>query len=250
MKYTARLSIAFLVITIGCLIAVKSSAHLDKRVWPSLAVALPNPFRQPPKIDSQPDSPLLISNARYYWLISLNAGISTEMRFEVTNRSKTVIHSYDWRYYSPAPVGNGAFGVAPGGLLPGQSRDDSLIEQEYAPFTLTIDFVQFADGPAWFSSSPQSTVKPDGFSAGAKAAAGYLLSVMNENEVQTVLETLPRIHAEVEDAGFPSTNPEFGAFGFYCGVTNMAVRVEHEYQNGGARRVERFLRAYSGPRRN
>src|SRR5215471_8991921 len=157
MKHTARLSIAFFILAIGCLIAAASSAHLGKRVWSSRVLALPNPFRQPPRIDLKPDSPLLISNARYYWLISIN-GFSADLRFKITNRSNQVIHSYDCRYSSPVPVGNGSYGSQPEGLLPGDSRDDSISAQEYAPPTLTIDFVQFVDGPAWFSSSPQSTV--------------------------------------------------------------------------------------------
>jgi hypothetical protein len=245
MRYTARLPMAFAIFTIGCLIAVASSPHLGKQVWSTRVLALPNPFRQPPKIDLQPDSPLLISNARYYWLISISSGISGVLRFEITNRSDKVIHSYDCRYNSPVSVGNGSYGTQLEELLTGQIHNDSISAQEYAPLTLTLDFVQFADGSAWFSSSPQSTVKPDGFRVGAKAAADYLLSVMNENKVQTVIDTLPRIHAEVRDPDFPNMKTEFGIFSFYCGVTNMAVRVEHEYKSGGAQGVERFLRAYS-----
>ncbi len=58
------------------------------------------------------------------------------------------------------------------------------------------------------------------------------------------MATLPRIHADVNERNGAAPNPEFGIFGFYCGVTNTAVRVEHEYKNGGAEREERFLRSY------
>lgn len=245
MRYSARLPIAFFIFTLACLIAVASSAHLGERVSSPRVLALPNPLRRPPEIALQPDSPLLISAPRYYWFISISSGIRSDLRFEVTNRSDKVIHSYDCRYYSPVPGGNGSYGAQPEGLFPGQSRDDLISTQEYAPLTLTIDFVQFADGSTWFSSSPQSTVKPDGFRAGAKAAADYLLGVLNENEVQTVMDTLARIHAEVSDPDFPNLETESGVFGFYCGVTNIAVRVEQEYKNGGAQGVDRFLRAYS-----
>src|SRR5215831_1154181 len=234
MKFTARLLIAFFVFTIGWLIAVASSAHLGKRVWSPRVLAWPNPLRRPPQIDLQSDSPLLISNPRYYSFMSLGYGIGGVLSFEITNRSNKVVHSYDCRYYSPVTGGNGSYGSQPEGLLPGRSRGDSISAHEYAPLTLTLDFVQFADGSAWFSNSPQSTVKPDGFAAGANAAADYLLRLMNENEVQTVMETLPRIHAEVRDADFPNSNSELGIFGFYCGVTNITVRVEQEYKNGGA----------------
>jgi hypothetical protein len=177
--------------------------------------------------------------------MSIGSGIGGVLRFEVANGSNKVIHSYDCRYYSPVPVGNGSYGSNPEeGLLPGQSRDDSISAHEYAPLTLTIDFVQFADGTTWFSNSPQSTVKPDGLRAGAKAAASYLLTVMSRDGTQTVMDTLPRIHADVREPDGQATNPDFGIFGFYCGVTNIVVRVEHEYKDGGAQGVETFLRSY------
>jgi hypothetical protein len=244
MKYTKRLPIAFLSFIIVILGAAIWSAHLGKRVWSPRVFAWRNPLRQPPKIDLHPDSPLLISNPRYYSFMSIGSAVGGVLRFEVTNRSNKVIHSYDCRYYSPVPVGNGSYGSNPEeGLLPGQSREDSISAHEYAPLTLTIDFVQFADGTTWFSNSAQSTVKPDGLRAGAKAAAHYLLAVMSRGGTQTVMDTLPRIHAAVRELNGQATNPEFGIFGFYCGVTNIAVRVEHEYKDGGAQAVETFLRS-------
>jgi hypothetical protein len=128
--------------------------------------------------------------------------------------------------------------------LPGQAREDSISAHEYAPLTLTIDFVQFEDGTTWFSNSPHSTVKAQGLEAGAKAAASYLRGVISRDGVGTVMATLPRIHADVTEPEGTSANPEFGIFGFYCGVTNIAVRVEHEYKDGGAQGVETFLRSY------
>jgi hypothetical protein len=176
--------------------------------------------------------------------MSIGSGIGGVLRFDVTNGSNKAIHSYDCRYYSPVPVGNGSYGSQPDQFLPGQSRNDSISADEYAPLTLTIDFVQFADGTTWFSNSPQSRVKPDGFRAGTKAAARYLLTVMTRDGTQTVVDGLPRIHADVREPAGPATNPEFGSFGFYCGVTNIAVRVENEYKNRGSQGVETFLRSY------
>jgi hypothetical protein len=237
--------IALLTLIIGILSAGIWSAHLGKRVWAPRVFAWRNPLRQPPQIALQPDSPLLISNPRYYSFMSIGSGVGGVLRFEVTNKSNKVVHSYQCRFYSPVSVGNGAYGAQPdGGLLPGQSRDDSISAHEYAPLTLTIDFVQFADGTTWFSGSPRSTVQPDGLRAGAKAAANYLLTVMSRDGSKSVMDALPRIHADVRDPRGAATNPEFGIFSFYCGVTNTTVRVEHEFKNGGAQRVETFLRSY------
>jgi hypothetical protein len=252
MKYTGRFLVRLLILTTGVLsvallifstgvVAAKRADHLGKQVW---VFEWRNPLRQSPQIDLQPDSPLLVTRPRYYSFMSIGSGIGGTLRFDIANRSNKPIHSYDCRYYSPVAVGNGSYGTGAGGLLPGQSRDDSISTNEYAPLTLTIDFVQFADGTTWFSNSPQSTVKPDGLKAGAKAAANYLLTVMSRDGTQAVMDTLPRIHADVREPDGLATNPDFGIFGFYCGVTNITVRVEHEYKGGGAKGVETFLRSF------
>jgi hypothetical protein len=245
MNYRALLLVALVVFTAGVLVAAKASNSLGKQVWSPHVFAWRNPLRPPPKIDLRPDSPLIISNPRYYSFMSIGSGVGGVLRFDITNRSNKAVHSYDCRYDSPVPVGNGSYGSQPEeGLLPGQSRDDSISAHEYAPLTLTIDFVQFDDGTTWFSNSPQSTVKRDGLKAGAKAAANYLLTVMTRDGVQTVMTSLPRIHADVNAPLGAPTSPEFGIFGFYCGVTNIAVRVQHEYKDSGAHGVEIFLRSY------
>ena len=244
MKYRLLLLVFLLVFGAGILIAANASNSLGKQVWSPRVFAWRNPLRPPPKIDLRPDSPLIISNPRYYSFMSIGSGIGGVLRFDVTNGSNKAINSYACRYYTPVPVGNGSYGSHPEQFLPGQSRDDSISAHEYAPLTLTIDFVQFADGTTWFSNSPQSKVKPDGFRAGAKAAARYLLAVMTRDGIQTVMDTLPRIHADVREPDGQATDSEFGSFGFYCGVTNIAVRVENEYKNSGSQGVETFLRSY------
>jgi hypothetical protein len=244
MKHT-RLLVALLIFATGVLSVAKRSDHFGKQVWAPRVFEWRNPLRRSPQIDLQPDSPLLITRPDYYSFMSIGSGVGGVLRFDIANRSNKAVHSYDCRYYSPVPVGNGSYGSQPEeGLLPGRSRDDSISAHEYAPLTLTIDFVQFADGTTWFSTSPQSTVKPDGLRAGAKAAANYLLTVMTRDGVQTVMTSLPRIHADVSAPFGAPTNPEFGIFGFYCGVTNIAVRVQHEYKDSGAQGVERLLRSY------
>jgi hypothetical protein len=240
-----RLLIAFFTFIVGCFIAGVSSAQVGKRVWSPRVFAWRNLLRPSPKIDLRADSPLLISNPRYYSFMSIGSGIGGVLHFDITNRSNKPVHSYDCRYYSPIPVGNGSYGSQPEtGLFPGQSRDDSISAHEYAPLTLTIDFVQFEDGTTWFSNSPDSTVKSEGLEAGAKAAVSHLLAVMSRDGVGTVMATLPRIHADVRGPNGVGANPEFGIFGFYCGVTNIAVRVQHEYREGGPQRAEAFLRSY------
>jgi hypothetical protein len=104
--------------------------------------------------------------------------------------------------------------------------------------------VQFADGSTWFSHSPHSSVKPEGVRAGARAAVSHLLQVLDSGGASKVMDALPHIHADVREPDGAAQNPEYGIFGFYDGVTNVAVRVECEYQEGGDAKVELFLRSF------
>ena len=163
MKYITRLLVALLIFTTVVLSAAKRYDHLGKQVWAPRVFEWRNPLRQSPQIDLQPDSPLLITRPRYYSFMSIGSGVGGVLRFDITNRSNEPVHSYCYRYYSPVPVGNGSYGSQPQeGILPGQSRNDSMSADEYAPLTLPMDFVQFEDGITWFSNSPNSTVKAAG----------------------------------------------------------------------------------------
>jgi hypothetical protein len=248
MRYsTRRLLIALVTLIIGVLAAATWSARLGRRIWSPRVFAWRNFLRHPPKIEYQHGCPLLIANPRYYSLASFGSAIGGVLRFDVENRSDKLVHSYDCRYYSPVPYGNGAYGSQPDGGLPsGQSREDSISAHEYFELTLTIDFVQFADGTTWFSNAPEATVKPEGVSTGAKAAATHLLRVLGRDGPEAVMEALPRIHADVRGPFGTSADPNFGSFGFYSGVTNMVVRVQHAYDEGGLEKVEAVLRFSAG----
>ncbi len=203
-----------------------------------------NVLRRAPKIEHQPDSPLLITKPRYFAFASLGSGVGGVLRYTIVNRSTMVVHSYACRHYTSGPHGNGAYGShPPEGLSPGQSRENSIAAHDYHKLTLTIDFVQFADGTMWFSGDQKSTVKPEGIRAGAKAAAAHLLQVLERDGPDAVMEALPRIHADVRGPFGHSAPEDFGSFGFYDGVTNMVVRFSHAHAKGGPGAVEAALRA-------
>ena len=245
MKSSTRLLVTLGTFLIGIVAITACSKHLGHRVWSPSVFAWRNPLRQSPKIEVASGSPLLISNPRYYSFVALGSSIGGVLRFDIINRSNKVVHSYSCRYSSPVPVGNGGYGSQPqGGLLPGQLREDSISAHEYAPLTLTIDFVLLADGDTWFLDSPQSKVKPAGVKAGANAAVSRLLQILDSGGVSMVMDTLPRIHAEVREPDGAAQEPEYGIFGFYNGVTNIVVRVEHEYREGGDASVNAFLRSF------
>lgn len=245
MKYSGRWLIGLSVFSLGALAAAWSK-RLGRRVWSPRVFAWPNVLLRPPKIDQQPGSPLLITKPRYFAFASLGSAVGGVLRYTVTNRSAKPIHSYAIRHYSPVPHGNGAYGSEPpGGLAPGQSREDSLAAHDYVEMTLTVDFVQFADGTTWLSEAPGATVKPQGVEAGAKEAAAQLRRVFEREGASAVIEMLPRIHAEVPGDLFSTDEGEFGTFGHYSGVTNMAVRVQHSFAEGGPQGLAECLRSFT-----
>jgi uncharacterized protein YodC (DUF2158 family) len=249
MKNAKHLLIALLTLGVGTLAAAGCSAHLGRRVWSPQVFAWRNFLRQAPNIEYQPDSPLLITNPRYYSFMSIGSAIGGVLRFEIINRSDKPIHSYHCRWYSPNQMGNGAYGAwansQEGSLLPTRSTEGAISAHEYFQLTLTIDFVQFSDGTTWFSTSPEATVKPGGVEAGARDAAEYLCRLLDREGAAAVMRELPRIRADVVGEFFTPEVDKFGTFGFYCGVTKMEVLVRHAYEEGGLERVAAAIRSFS-----
>lgn len=62
MKNAKHLLIALLTLGVGAFAAAGCSAHLGRRVWSPHVFAWRNFLRRPPKIEYQPDVPLLITN--------------------------------------------------------------------------------------------------------------------------------------------------------------------------------------------
>lgn len=247
MKHVKRTLVALLTFSLGFLATAAYSARLGRRIGYPRVFAWRNFLRRPPRIDPQTDSPLLITNPRYYSFMSLGSAIGGVLRFDVINRSGKPVHSYECRWYSSNQMGGGAYGAWAGpeetSLLPGRSTEGAISADKYFDLTLTIDFVQFADGSMWFSNARGATVRPEGVESGAKAAAEYLRQVLEREGAEAVMQRLPRIHAEVEEPRGSGVHSEFGRFGFYNGVTNMSVRVRHAYGEGGLKKVETFLQS-------
>jgi len=63
--------------------------------------------------------------------------------------------------------------------------------------------------------------------------------VLARSDAATVMSLLARAHADVQG---PVTDPRFGTFGFYCGVTNTVVGLQVTFDREGFNGVENFLR--------
>ncbi len=241
MKITPRLTITLLTFIAG-VAAVGYSSHLGRKVWSPRVFAWRNPFKPQPIIEEQLSSPLRIVDTRFYSFMSIGSSIGSVLKLDFKNISSKPIHSFSVSYYSPDPLDTGGFGCQPETpLQPGQSQTSGVSSRGRDRVNFSIDFVQFADGDIWYSDPPSATVKPEGVRAGAQAATEHLLRILESDGAAAVMDALPRIRADVDYPDF-STREVFGHSGFYCGVTNTEVRVQHAYQEGGLSQVEDLLR--------
>ena len=183
-----------------------------------------NWFRSAPKRASQPGCPLEVLDPRFYSCV-LGTRIATFLQFNIRNVSGRTIHSYSWRHASPVPRANGGFVCQPErGLRPGECHRESAHMTWRGPITITVDFVQFADGTTWLSSDPPSSVTRAGLDAGARAAAQYLVDVWQSRGHEALQAALPRIHADVNDNW--ESRERYGPCGFYVGVRHTVVRAQ------------------------
>jgi hypothetical protein len=232
----------FLALAVGASSALAWSARIGRKVWAPGVWAWRNFLKERPAVAEQPGAPLRITGARFYSFMSLGSSVGSVLTFDVENVSPKPVHSFTLSYHSPDPLDTGSVGVQPEAVLqPGQSQAVEISARGKDRMVLVLDFVQFADGSTWYSNPPQETVKPEGVRAGARESLSFLRDVMESHGASAVVEELPRIHADVMEPDF-STTGAYGHFGFYCGVTNTAVRVQRAYDEGALPGVEAFLR--------
>jgi hypothetical protein len=242
MKITPRLTIAVLTFTAGVFAAAGWSAHIGRKVWSPRVFAWRNFFKPPPIVEEQPNSPLRIVDTRFYSFMSIGSSIGSVLKLDFKNVSSRPIHSFSVSYYSPDRLDTGSFGCQPQTFLqPEHLETTGISSRGKERVKLSVDFVQFADGDVWYADPPKATVKPEGVRAGAQAATKHLLRILDSDGAEAVMDALPRIRADVDSPEF-STSEVYGHFGFYCGVTNTEVRVQHAYQEGGLSQVEGLLR--------
>jgi len=164
----------------------------------------------------------------------------------LTNRSAHAVHSFALRFLARTGGHASGSGVRPEGrLLPGATFSHTSQEDDAGCVAVCVDFVQYASGDVWHARGDERLVTEAGVQAGARAAAIYLQNVLTRSDAATVMAQLARVHADVRA---PLGNREFGPFGFYEGVTNMAVRAQAAFERDGQSGVETLLRSEHGGR--
>lgn len=243
MKLSPRRAISFLAVTAGVLALISWSAHLGRKVWSPQVFAWRNPLKPQSIVEKQANCPVQLVCPRFYSFMSIGSSIGSVLKADVKNVSGKPIHSFTVSFHSLEPSDAGSIGVQPETLLqPKEFQTIGTSSNGDETVTLSVDFVQFADGQVWCADPPRASVKPGGLQAGAQASFDYLRKTLERHGATRVIDVLPYIRVKVE---FPhsSTNDIFGTFGFYCGVTNTVARIENAYQYNGLSGVEKFLMA-------
>lgn len=242
MKFSRRPALILLILAAGVSTALAWSAGVGRRVWSPRVFGWRNPLMPEPAVAAQPGCPLRIDNTRFYSFKSLLSSVGSVLKFDVRNVGVRAVHSFALSYHSPDPLDTGAISVRPERLLrAGEAHDAGISARGKDRVTLTIDFVQFADGGTWYADPPRETVKPEGVRAGAEASLRYLRGVLAAQGAAALMGELPAIRLGVKDPGL-STWGAYGGFGFDSGVTNTVVRVERARREGGLAGVAALLR--------
>lgn len=242
MKFSRRPVLTLLIVTAAVPTALAWSAGVGRKVWSPRVFGWRNPLMPEPAVAAQPGCPLRIGNTRLYSFKSFLSSVGSVLKFDVRNVGDRAVHSFALSYHSPDPLDTGAIGVQPERLLrAGEAHDAGISARGKDRITLTIDFVQFADGGTWYADPPRETVKPEGVRAGAEASLSYLRAILAAEGAAAVMGELPVIRLGVKDPGFSAWGA-YGGFGFDSGVTNTVVRVGRARREGGLASVEAFLR--------
>jgi hypothetical protein len=202
--------------------------HHPQESWPSVAFKVPRPSWRSLRIDQRVGCPLAVVNPRRYWRVrwaglGYRVGAWPHVEFDVENRSGEVVHSFQLRLVSGLPGRSSGAGIQPEEGLPLAGRLSQAIQDD-GGVAVVVDFVQFCDGGTWYSAVDGAFVTEAGVRAGTRAAATYLLHALKRHDSATIIAALPRLHADVPGNIF---DPAHADSGFYCGVTNLAVRLQH-----------------------
>lgn len=198
-----------------------------------------NFFRQRPLI-KQHSAPLKIINPRFYSFTARKSGVGCYLYFDVLNEGVVPVHSFAKSHSSIYFADNGSSGTRPESpLLQGETCTPIISISGTDRLTLSIDFIQFADGSILFTSPDQKTAHPDGVRAGIEAARKHLRRILEMKGAAEVMKLLPRIHAEVTDE---MKSVHYWGHGFYYGVTNVEVLLCKAYEESKLAGVEAMLR--------
>jgi hypothetical protein len=190
--------------------------------------------------DQPANCPLIVEHPqRWLWVsLGLGVGVWCFIGVAVKNRSSTAIHSFALRFLTEHNSGIGVQPERP--LLPGEAERSDIQETNPDCAGVRVDFVQFVTADVWCRRDPYALVTEAGLAAGSAAAVRFLQSTAERLGAEAILPALSRIHVDVVG---PMTETTFGPFGYYAGVTRVAVAVQSAFDRRGLDEVVGWLGA-------
>lgn len=165
------------------------------------------------------------------------------VEFVVENVGAKPIHSFWISYDTVAHGFDVTLGVGVNAnkpeliLAPGRRRALAIINRAKERVTLSVDFVEFADGTTWGADAAKYAESLAGERAGARAEAGRLSKLLKTGGLQAVKE------AVAGKVNYPDLSADARSeVGFLIGVRATRLRVIQAYERGGLPAIESALR--------
>jgi hypothetical protein len=200
----------------------------------------------------QTDVPLRISSVRFE---EPSQG-APEIFFSITNLSDKAISAYAIRQ----DVRAGAKSMSSTFLIDLDVKDSSLQPGQTAErfdtveplsggahnLSLSVDYVEFADGTKWGSDSFKFAEQLAGQRAGAREAINQFVEILNASGPDAVLKT---IDLDTVKPTPPAGHSAKWVEGFNLGVEAISIRLKNASKKGGLSQVERLLRQSAARRK-
>ena len=207
---------------------------------------IPNAYSQTASVSvkPQPDSPLSIE------LVDPNppTGNKPDVQIIVANMGTKSISAYAIRY-DTSEDGSKSGGLELSNktslnfvLQPGQSEiinvGEGTYQSEIKVIRLSVDFIEFIDGTRWGQDTYNSGERLNGFRAGAIAATGYLLKVLQKTGAEAVMKI-----AEGETINIlpPSDHSQEWLEGFRQGIGTIKAQLKQSYTSRSLIEIESIL---------
>lgn len=225
----------------GTRLVVRQSTY-RKRRWPLISFSVRR-RSSGLEVAQSPECPLALTAVRRYWQVcwsGLAGGAWPLLEVMVANRGAQVVHSFVVRLQGPDDGPSNGMGIQPEqGFSPGAMFAHTSQEPTQGCVAVRVDFVQFVSGEVWCSQACDSLVTAEGLQEGRRAAVLHLLRILERSDSADVMAKLAGLHADVNE---PVPAPTHGSFGFYKGVSNVAIRLHRAFERDGLEGVETLLR--------
>lgn len=202
---------------------------------------------EPPalSVEAQPDSPLRLSFQRY----ELTRPDEPEVVIDVVNVGSKAVRAYTISETTAAgddtsrSAAMNDYYLSASMLRPGQLTTESLgfsaRPDKQTRITVSVDYVEFADGTTWGADLYKAHDRLGGRRAGTRKAVEHLIKILEAGGPQAVMDA---IAGGAPDFAPPLGHPSGWEEGFREGLTATASQLRHVTKDGGLPQVGPELR--------